>query len=136
MALEKFGKILGDIASTTAKKAGKQVNITRLSLDRAGIEKQIEGIYTAMGRYCYTQMQEGIECAPALTRYREDIDLLLEQIAALDREILQHKRERDAATYPNPPTTESVYYAEPIDVDSTEIVPTESEQPIDPPTAE
>lgn len=55
MAFEKIGKVLGNIASTTAKKAGEQVQITKLGIDRAGLEKQIEGVYAAIGRYCYSK---------------------------------------------------------------------------------
>ena len=34
MAFEKFGKMIGNIASTTAKKAGEQAQIAKLGLDR------------------------------------------------------------------------------------------------------
>ena len=98
MGFEKFGKILGNIASTTAKKAGEQVQIAKLGIDRAGLERQIEGVYAAIGRYCYSKVKAGETMPEELLDYCRDIDVLMQQIADLDLEIEQHKNERDAAT--------------------------------------
>lgn len=99
MGFEKFGKILGNIASTTAKKAGEQVQIAKLGIDRAGLERQIEGVYAAIGRYCYSKVKAGENMPEELLDYCRDIDVLMQQIADLDLEIEQHKNERDAAEY-------------------------------------
>lgn len=99
MALEKLGKVLGSIANTTAKKATEQVQITKLGIDRASIERQIEGVYAAMGRFCYSRCKAGDALSEELREYCRDVDLLVEQIAALDDEIAQRKAERDAADY-------------------------------------
>lgn len=99
MGFEKFGKILGNIASTTAKKAGEQVQIAKLGIDRAGLERQIEGVYAAIGRYCYSKVKAGETMPEELLDYCRDIDVLVKQIADLDLEIEQHKNERDAAEY-------------------------------------
>ena len=99
MGFEKFGKILGNIASTTAKKAGEQVQIAKLGIDRAGLERQIEGVYAAIGRYCYSKVKAGETMPEELLDYCRDIDVLMQQIADLDLEIEQHKNERDAAEY-------------------------------------
>lgn len=99
MGFEKFGKIIGGIASTTAKKAGEQVQIAKLGIDRAGIERQIEGVYAAMGRYCYSKVKTGENMPEELVEYCRDIDVLVQQIADLDLEISQHKNERDSAEY-------------------------------------
>lgn len=99
MALEKFGKMIGNLASTTAKKAGEQVQITKLGIDRAAIDRQMEGIYAAMGRYCYNLIKEGRELPEELLEYCRDIDTLIEQQKQLDDQITAHKTERDAAEY-------------------------------------
>lgn len=99
MGFEKFGKILGNIASTTAKKAGEQVQIAKLGIDRAGLERQIEGVYAAIGRYCYSKVKAGESMPEELLDYCRDIDVLMQQIADLDLEIEQHKNERDAVEY-------------------------------------
>ncbi len=99
MAFEKIGKMLGNIASTTAKKAGEQVQITKLGIDRAGLEKQIEGVYAAIGRYCYSKAKAGETLPDETLDYCRDIDLLYQQIEEIDAEISQRKNERDAAEY-------------------------------------
>ena len=99
MGFEKFSKVLGNIASTTAKKAGEQVQIAKLGIDRAGLERQIEGVYAAIGRYCYSKVKAGESMPEELLDYCRDIDVLMQQIADLDLEIAQHKNERDAAEY-------------------------------------
>lgn len=99
MAFEKIGKVLGNIATTTAKKAGEQVQITKLGIDRAGLEKQIEGVYAAIGRYCYSKAKAGEMLPEEMLDYCRDIDLLYQQIEAIDAEISQHRSERDSAEY-------------------------------------
>lgn len=99
MAFEKFGKMIGNIASTTAKKAGEQAQIAKLGLDRAGIERQIEGVYAAMGRYCYSKIKEGAAFPEELTEYCRDIDTLNDQLKELEENIAAHKEARDAAEY-------------------------------------
>lgn len=99
MAFEKFGKMIGNIASTTAKKAGEQAQIAKLGLDRAGIERQIEGVYAAMGRFCYSKIKEGEVLPEQLNEYCRDIDTLKEQLKELEDNIAAHKEARDAAEY-------------------------------------
>lgn len=99
MGFEKFGKIIGNIASTTAKKAGEQVQIAKLGIDKAGLERQIEGVYAAIGRYCYSKVKAGESMPEELLDYCRDIDVLMQQIADLDLEIEQHKTERDSVEY-------------------------------------
>ena len=99
MAFEKFGKMIGNIASTTAKKAGEQAQIAKLGLDRAGLERQIEGVYAAMGRYCYSKIKEGIRFPEEINEYCRDIDTLKEQLEELEQNIAAHKEARDAAEY-------------------------------------
>ena len=99
MALEKFGKMLGNMASTTAKKATEQAQIAKLGLDRAGIERQIEGVYAAMGKFCYNLIKSGAELPEELNEYCRDIDTLNAQLAELENSIAAHKTARDAAEY-------------------------------------
>ncbi len=99
MAFEKFGKMLGNMASTTAKKATEQAQIAKLGLDRAGIERQIEGAYAAMGRFCYNLIKSGTELPEELGEYCRDIDTMMAQLDELDNSIAAHKSARDAAEY-------------------------------------
>lgn len=99
MAMEKISKVLGNIASTTAKKAGEQVQITRLGIDRAALEKQIEGVYAAIGRYCYSKAKAGEPLPDEILDYCRDIDQINGQIEQIDGEISRHRQERDAAQY-------------------------------------
>ncbi|MFV0497093.1 MAG: hypothetical protein ACK5L0_02825 [Candidatus Fimivivens sp.] len=99
MGFEKFSKMIGNIASTTAKKAGEQAQIAKLGIDKAGIQRQIEGVYTAIGRYCYSKIKAGETMPEELMDYCRDIDALMQQIADLDLDIQQHKNERDTAEY-------------------------------------
>ena len=125
MGFEKFGKILGNIASTTAKKAGEQVQIAKLGIDRAGLERQIEGVYAAIGQYCYSKVKAGETMPEELLDYCRDIDVLMQQIADLDLEIEQHKNERDAAEYSvatDIPEDNTAPVAEVIEVEVTETV--------------
>lgn len=135
MGFEKFGKILGNIASTTAKKAGEQVQIAKLGIDRAGLERQIEGVYAAIGRYCYSKVKAGETMPEELLDYCRDIDVLMQQIADLDLEIEQHKNERDAAEYSvatDIPEDNTVPVADVIEVEVKETVePVAPEEPAD-----
>ncbi len=134
MGFEKFGKILGNIASTTAKKAGEQVQIAKLGIDRAGLERQIEGVYAAIGRYCYSKVKAGETMPEELLDYCRDIDVLMQQIADLDLEIEQHKNERDAAEYSvatDIPEDDSIPVADVIEVEVKETAEPVAPEPAD-----
>lgn len=85
--LEDLGKKIGEIVSTTAQKAGDQVQITKLNIDIAGIEKEIDGVYMAIGRYCYTQSANGMTTTPEIEEYCADINRLKEQIQSIRDQI-------------------------------------------------
>ncbi len=115
MAFENFGKVISNIASTTAKKAEEQAKITKLGLDRAGVERRIESVYTAMGRFCYNKYKNGEQLPEDLLEYCRDIDTLSEQIDSLNGEIELHKNERDSVQYDvsmKADSANSVYVAE------------------------
>ena len=46
MSFEKFKRIVTGVANTTVKKAGEQVQITKLDIEKAGLEREIKEIYT------------------------------------------------------------------------------------------
>ncbi|MEG1849619.1 MAG: hypothetical protein RR197_03590, partial [Oscillospiraceae bacterium] len=104
MGFEDLGKKLGAFASVTAKKAGEQVQITRLGIDRAGLEKEVEEVYAAIGRFCYTRLKAGNPMAAEIGEYCVDIDALRAQIAEIDEEIARRKTERDAPESPVEPS--------------------------------
>ena len=119
MGFEEFGKLLSGFAATTAAKAGEQVWIARLSIDKAGLEKQIEGVYAAMGRYCHTLKKRGGSLSEDLLEYCRDVETLEGQIAALEAQIAQHRQMRDAAAYraaPGGGEEEQPFYAEAPDI--------------------
>ena len=127
MAFEKFGKMLGNMASTTAKKASEQAQIAKLGLDRTGIERQIEGAYAAMGKFCYNLIKSGAELPEELTQYCRDIDALNAQLAELQNSIAAHKTARDAAEYTVSEDFKNLKNnAEPVDYVITEDIPVEA----------
>lgn len=97
--LEQIGKKIGDFATSTAKKAGDQVQIAKLALDKAGLEKDIDGVYAAIGRYCYTKVKAGESMPAELNDYCADIDALFRQVAAIEDEIAAYKSGRDDVVY-------------------------------------
>ena len=131
MGFEKFGKIIGSIASTTAKKAGEQVQITKLGIDKAGIERQVEGVYAAMGRYCYSKVKAGESMPEALLEYCRDIDVLMQQIADLEVEIARHKSERDAAEYSTVIDYSDVEDYAPVESDEEAFTPDSEADPVE-----
>ncbi|HIT18060.1 MAG TPA: hypothetical protein IAB57_00410 [Candidatus Fimivivens faecavium] len=90
---EDLGKKIGEIVSTTAQKAGDQVQITKLNIDIAGIEKEIDGVYMAIGRYCYTQSEKGMPTTPEIEEYCADINRLKEQIQTIREQIGELREE-------------------------------------------
>ena len=126
MAFEKFGKMLGNMASTTAKKATEQAQIAKLGLDRAGIERQIEGVYAAMGKFCFNLAKSGAELPEELKKYCRDIETLMAQLAELDNSIAAHKTARDAAEYTVTEDFKNLKNnAEPVEYVVTEDIPVE-----------
>lgn len=99
MALEKFKKIVTGVANTTVKKAGEQVQITKLDLERSTIEREIKDIYTDIGRHCYAQMKEGAAFDEYVAERCADVDERAKKIVALETRIAAHKLERDTAEY-------------------------------------
>ncbi len=86
MDFSKFSKKVQEVASSTAKKAGEQVQIAKLQIDKTTIGKEMTDAFTAFGKYCYFNMdkEDFIEGAK---QYKKDIDELKLKIANLDKEI-------------------------------------------------
>lgn len=99
MALENFKKLVTNVTSTTVKKAGEQVKITKLELEKNRVEKEIEDIYAEIGRYCYAKRKEGLALDDAVAEYCGEIDTLANQIAEITNRIDAHRVARDAAEY-------------------------------------
>ncbi len=97
MGLELFGKKLGGLASAAAKKAGEQMQITKLGIDKAGLEKELEEVYSALGRFCYQKISEQGEIPEGMAAYFENINRLKEQMNELEEQIEEHRRERDSS---------------------------------------
>ena len=99
MSFEKFKKIVTGVANTTVKKAGEQVQITKLDIEKAGLEREIREIYTEIGRHCYSKIKEGTQFDEYVTDCCESIDERAKKIVALETRIAAHKIERDTAEY-------------------------------------
>ncbi|MEG1972012.1 MAG: hypothetical protein RR315_02545 [Oscillospiraceae bacterium] len=91
MDLEKWGKKIQAVAETTAKKAGDQVQIARLSIDKATFEKEMADAFTALGRHCYLNYEKENMVLSGIKEYKADIDNLKLKIAAIEREIEEVK---------------------------------------------
>ena len=102
MDLDRFSKKLGVFASQTAKKAGDQVQIAKLGMDKAGIEKEMDDVYLAMGRHCYSRFKAGDPLSVQIREYCDAIDTCKAQISLLESEIAQRKADRDSAEYATP----------------------------------
>ena len=99
MSFEKFKRIVTGVANTTVKKAGEQVQITKLDLEKATIEREIKEIYTEIGRHCYSQIKEGVSFDNYVVDCCASIDERAKKIVALETRIAAHKIERDTAEY-------------------------------------
>jgi|GEM_PF-3379696 len=119
MAFEKFRKVVQNVTDTTVKKTGEQVRITKLSLEKTNLEKEIDALYTKIGRHCYTLSKSGESFDDAITASIAEVDTLAAQVAELESRISAHKAERDSAQYqlrfddePDPEIEVEVYTAE------------------------
>ena len=108
MAFENFGKKLGAMASTASKKAGEQVQVAKLTLDKAGLEKDIEGIYIAMGRYCFTFLKDRENLPEELTSYCKEVESLKSQISQINNEIANCKDPLSVEFAETAPTVEVI----------------------------
>ena len=99
MALENVKRLVTNVASTTVKKAGEQVKITRLELSKNSVEKEIESLYAEIGRCCYAKVKSGEQLGESVAAYCAEIDELARRIARIENEISAHKLERDGAEY-------------------------------------
>jgi len=96
---EKFKKVVQNVTDTTVKKTGEQVQITKLSLEKANLEKEIDALYTKIGRHCYTLSKAGEQFDEAIGASIAEVDALAAQVAELESRISAHKAERDGAQY-------------------------------------
>lgn len=94
MELEQIGKKLKVFASVAAKKTGDAVEITKHSISKAGLEKEIEDLYKQIGQYVYSQTVSGSEYDPQIMESCKKVNSLLFEIESLNMEI-------DAIKYPN-----------------------------------
>jgi DNA-directed RNA polymerase subunit RPC12/RpoP len=60
MALfDNLGKKIGDLATTTAKKSGEMIEVTKINLNINTEEDSIKKLYSEIGNYCYELFQQG-----------------------------------------------------------------------------
>ena len=95
MDFSKFSKKVQAVASSTAKKAGEQVQIAKLQIDKTTINKDITDAFTALGKYCYLNLDKE-ELVEGIKEYKRDIDELKLKVAALDKEIASVKENDEA----------------------------------------
>lgn len=91
MDLEKWGKKLHAVAENTAKKAGNQVQIAKLSIDKTTLQKEMTDVFTALGKYCYLNYENENAALLGIKEYKNDIENLKLKIAELDKEIEEVK---------------------------------------------
>ena len=86
MDFSKFSKKVQAVASSTAKKAGEQVQIAKLQIDKTTVTKEMTDAFTALGKYCYLNLDKE-DFLEGAKEYKRDIDELKLKIADLDKEI-------------------------------------------------
>gem|GEM_PF-6455217 len=131
MELEQIGKKLKVFASVAAKKTGDAVEITKHTINKAGLEKEIDDLYKQIGQYAYSQTVSGSEYDPHIMESCKKINSLLFEIESLNMEI-------DAIKYPNYTahvnTAASETAAEPVSTVMPEVQPepqeTATQEPI------
>ncbi len=99
MAFENLVKIARNFTDTTVKKTGEQVQITKLALEKSGLEKEMEALYTKIGRHCYALHQNGETLDETIDATCAEVASLEERIADIANRIDAHKVERDGARY-------------------------------------
>ena len=93
MDFEKFTRKFQEVAETTAKKAGDQVQIAKLGIDKASIQKELNDAFTALGKYCYLNIGNIDGAMNGIKEYKRDIDDLKLKIGEIEREIESVKKQ-------------------------------------------
>ena len=96
MDFSKFGKKVQAVAQSTAKKAGEQVQIAKLQIDKTTVNKEMTDAFTALGKYCYLNFENQDMLLSGIKEYKKDIDSLKMKIAEIENEIEDVKQEDDA----------------------------------------
>ena len=99
MGMDDIKKLFGGVASTTAKKASEQIQITKIGIEKAGIDKQIEEAYVAIGKRCMAHYKAGDTIPEEILDYCKDIDSLMAQLAEMKEKMEQHRQVRDDSKY-------------------------------------
>lgn len=89
--LENFGKKLGNLASTAAKKSSEMVEVTKLNMSISGEEDAIKNLYTEIGKLYYTNVTSGEEIDSSIKEMCEKIDDHKATISELKEKIVQVK---------------------------------------------
>lgn len=93
MDFSKFGKKFQAVAQSTAKKAGEQVQIAKLQIDKTTVNKEMTDAFTALGKYCYLNFANQDMLLSGIKEYKRDIDSLKMKISEIENEIEDFKQE-------------------------------------------
>jgi len=99
MAFENLVKIARNFTDTTVKKTGEQVRITKLSMEKAGLEKEADALYAKIGRHCFELHQRGESLDETIDAFCIELSTLADKVAEIETRIDAHKVERDGARY-------------------------------------
>ena len=99
MVVEDIGKLLGELASTTAKKAGEQANLAKLALERTVIDNQLEDVYISIGKKCVALNKAGGSVPEEVLSRCKDVEQLTGQLLEINEQMELHRRARDEAKY-------------------------------------
>ena len=99
MNLNSLKKAFQNVTSTTVKKTGEQVQITRLAVEKSKLAKELETTYAQIGRRVCELGQDGTFADDAIVSGLGAVADLKKQLETLDDEINLHKLERDSAQY-------------------------------------
>ena len=99
MNFDSLKKAFQNVTSTTVKKTGEQVQITRLSVEKSKLAKELETTYAQIGRRVCELGQGGTFEDDAIVSGLGAVADIKKQLETLEDEINLHKIERDGAQY-------------------------------------
>lgn len=82
------------VVTTVSKKAGKMVDVSKLRLSAAELNKEIDKRFEALGRVVYDSRKDGTDIDGLVAECEKSIDALYERLDAVNEKIAHIKEKR------------------------------------------
>lgn len=99
MNFDSIKRTFQSLTSTTVKKTGEQVQITRLAVEKTKLGKQLETAYAEIGRRVCELGESAALTDDVIVSGIASVADIKKQLETLEDEINLHKLERDSAQY-------------------------------------